>query len=86
MGNIKTTYLKKIGNTLIEKYPDDFSQDFNENKKTVGEFLDSMSKKNKNQVAGYITHLVDKKKRLSTLKISYQMKDLKGKKQKNRKK
>jgi len=57
MGNIKTTFVKRIGKTLFEKYPDRFSRDYSENKKVVNELVDIKSKKMKNVIAGYITNL-----------------------------
>jgi len=41
----------------MEKYPDKFTEDFEENKKIVNEVLVVESKKIKDQVAGYITRL-----------------------------
>ena len=57
MGRVKTTLIKRISQTLIEKYPDIFTEDFEANKKIVNELLVVDSKKIKDQVAGYITRL-----------------------------
>ena len=57
MGRVKTTLIKRISQTLIEKYPDMFTEDFEANKKIVNELLVVDSKKIKDQVAGYITRL-----------------------------
>jgi small subunit ribosomal protein S17e len=57
VGRVKTTLIKRISQTLIEKYPDMFTEDFEANKKIVNELLVVDSKKIKDQVAGYITRL-----------------------------
>jgi len=57
VGRVKTTLIKRISQTLIEKYPDIFTEDFEANKKIVNELLVVDSKKIKDQVAGYITRL-----------------------------
>ncbi len=58
MGRIRTGLIKRISKSLIEKYPNLFTTDFETNKKIVNEILDSDSKKVKVQIAGYITHLM----------------------------
>jgi len=57
MGNIKTSFVKRIGKTLFAQYPDRFSRDYSENKKVVNELVNIKSKKMKNVIAGYITNL-----------------------------
>jgi len=57
VGRVKTTLIKRISQTLIEKYPNMFTDDFETNKKIVNEVLVVDSKKIKDQVAGYITRL-----------------------------
>ena len=60
MGRIKTTLIKRTANSLIKKYPDRFTEDFEENKKTVEELAEIQSKKLRNVIAGYITRLTQK--------------------------
>lgn len=55
---IKPTYIKNLGTELIEKYPDAFGTDFEENKKMVAEYTDVGSKAIRNRVAGYITRML----------------------------
>jgi len=57
MGNIKTSYVKRIGRTLYENYPEKFSEDFSDNKDTVKEIMAIRSKKLINVIAGYVTNL-----------------------------
>ena len=59
MGRIKTRKVKVLAKEIVEKYPDRVSADFELNKHLVGELLvGQVSKKLRNQVAGYITRLV----------------------------
>lgn len=61
MGRIKTSLIKKIGLSLLEKYPEKFSQDFKKNKEVLKEFMEIKSKKIRNMVAGYITSYLKRK-------------------------
>lgn len=61
MGNIRPTYIKRIAIELMEKFPDSFTTDFNENKKMVGQLTDISSNTMRNRVAGYITRKVSRK-------------------------
>ena len=47
--------VKRISNELLEKYPDRFGIDFDENKKSIKEIAIIRSKLLRNKVAGYIT-------------------------------
>lgn len=44
-----------IGDDLLERYPDAFSADFEQNKHNVEEFTELRSRHVRNRVAGYIT-------------------------------
>lgn len=61
MGRVKTTFIKRVSNILMEKWPNEFSADFEANKVLVSKFTDIRSKKIRDQVAGYIA----KRKRAS---------------------
>jgi small subunit ribosomal protein S17e len=54
MGRVKTRNIKRIGEQLLEEYPDDFSEDFVENKLKVNELTTVQSKLLRNKIAGYI--------------------------------
>ena len=58
MGRIRTGLVKRISRSLLEKYPNLFTDDYERNKETLNHILDVDSKKLKDQIAGYITHLV----------------------------
>ncbi len=52
---IKPAYIKNIGNELMERYPDVFTEDFETNKEKVTELTNVESKTVRNRIAGYIT-------------------------------
>jgi small subunit ribosomal protein S17e len=54
MGNIRQGYIKSLTAQLLEKQPDAFSLDFNQNKENVTKYTDVESKVIRNRVAGYI--------------------------------
>ncbi len=58
MGKVRTKMVKRTARELLEKYPDLFIWDFEHNKKVVSRLVDVRSKRVRNQIAGYITHLV----------------------------
>jgi len=66
---IKPTYIKNIGTELMEKYPDVFGTDFEENKKKVAEHTDIGSKAIRNRVAGYITRKLKGKEKGSRRRV-----------------
>jgi len=47
-----------IGDGLLERYPDAFSADFEENKRTVERLTELRSHHVRNRVAGYVTRSV----------------------------
>jgi small subunit ribosomal protein S17e len=60
MGKIRTRMIKRIAFRLLELYPDQFTTDFEKNKKILEEKFSSImySKKIRNKIAGYITSRV----------------------------
>ncbi|MCD6330907.1 MAG: 30S ribosomal protein S17e [Thermoplasmata archaeon] len=64
MGNVKPAFVKKIALELIEKFPEEFTDDFEKNKMLV-ERLTTISTKNlRNRVAGYITRLMEDRRKI----------------------
>jgi len=55
MGRIKSTLIKRTSKQLIENSSESFGKTFEENKKALGSILSS--KKMRNKIAGYITHI-----------------------------
>lgn len=52
---IKPGYVKKIGNDLLERYPEAFTGDYETNKDSVQKLTNVDSKGVRNRIAGYIT-------------------------------
>ncbi|MCE4620562.1 MAG: 30S ribosomal protein S17e [Desulfurococcales archaeon] len=63
MGKVRTTLVKRTARKLLETYPDLFTGDFEHNKKVVSQLIEYNSKKLRNQIAGYITHLINSAKK-----------------------
>ena len=61
MGNIRPSFIKIRALSLIERYPDQFTTDFDENKGLVERFTDVENKKMRNWIAGYITRYKQRK-------------------------
>ena len=55
MGNIRPSFIKTRALRLVETYPDQFTDDFENNKNLVSEFSDVDNKRMRNWIAGYIT-------------------------------
>jgi small subunit ribosomal protein S17e len=55
VGNIRQTYIKRVAIDLVKKYNDQFSGDFEHNKKVVGELTDVKTTTFRNRIAGYVT-------------------------------
>lgn len=62
MGRIKTKANKKASIKLIEKAPEIFNEDFEHNKKVLGNTMPS--KKVRNIIAGYISRLKKHNKKI----------------------
>ena len=54
--------IKRISTAMLEKYPDRFGSDFEQNKKVIQEIATTKSKVLRNRVAGYITSYLRKQK------------------------
>ncbi len=63
MGKVRITVVKRTARKLLETYPDLFTGDFEHNKRVVSQLVELRSKKLRNQIAGYITHLVNMRKK-----------------------
>merc|ERR1712000_121866 len=58
MGNVRTKTIKRAARLIIEKNYTRLTHDFDTNKRLVEEFAVIPSKRLRNQIAGYITHLM----------------------------
>jgi len=63
MGKIRITVVKRTARKLLAQYPELFTDDFEHNKKVVSQLVELNSKKLRNQIAGYVTHLIKIEKR-----------------------
>lgn len=57
MGKVKPECIKKLSRKLVERFPDRFNSDFENNKRIVDALTDVSSSKIRNRVAGYVTRL-----------------------------
>ena len=56
---------------LLERYPDKFTSDFNENKETIKNFAIVRSKELRNKIAGYITKTINRNLAQQNASLSY---------------
>ena len=61
---MRTEQVKRIARELVERYPDKFTANFENNKKLVESLTNISSKKQRNRIAGYVTRL------LSSMQVS----------------
>ena len=55
MGNVRQNFIKRVAIELVTKYNDQFSEDFEHNKKIVGQLTDVSTTVFRNRIAGYVT-------------------------------
>ncbi|MEM0487718.1 MAG: 30S ribosomal protein S17e [Candidatus Bathyarchaeia archaeon] len=67
LGCVRTEHIKRIAKELVNRFPNRFSSNFDENKRLVSMFLPGATPKVRNQIAGYITHMYG---RLATEQVS----------------
>ncbi len=58
MGSVRPGFIKNAARSLIQLYPDTFTDDFETNKRLVEQLTDIETKKVRNRVAGYLVRLV----------------------------
>ena len=58
MGSIRPSFIKGAARTLLQYYSDEFTDDFETNKRLVEQYSDIQSKKVRNRVAGYVVRLI----------------------------
>ncbi|KAH7722359.1 40S ribosomal protein S17 [Aphelenchoides avenae] len=58
MGRVRTKTVKKASRVIIEKYYTKLTHDFHSNKRICEEIAVIPSKKMRNRIAGFITHLM----------------------------
>ncbi|MEM3700589.1 MAG: 30S ribosomal protein S17e [Candidatus Bathyarchaeia archaeon] len=53
---MRTEQIKRVAKELIRRFPDKFSNNFENNKRMVDMLIRGATTKVRNQIAGYITH------------------------------
>lgn len=74
MGQVRTTYVKNLAKTLVEKYPGRFTDKFEKNKEELDKLVTLESKKIRNIVAGYIVSVI-KMQSKPKMEITYRPRD-----------
>ena len=59
MGKVRTEQVKRIARELLNRYPNKFTTDFDNNKQFVTELTNISSTKLRNRVAGYTARLAN---------------------------
>jgi len=55
LGNVRTDQIKRTARELVRRFPDKFTNTFEENKRLVNLLVEGSTTKIRNQIAGYIT-------------------------------
>ena len=63
MGKVRTILIKNVSKELINKYPNVFTTNFEQNKKLLDKYLEVDSKHLRNRISGYIVNLLKIKNR-----------------------
>lgn len=62
MGRVRAKWIKNVAEELVKRNPDDFDNNFENNKKILEEMKIIDSKLMRNKIAGYIVTTVKKKR------------------------
>lgn len=63
MGKSRRIKTKRLAHEVLEKHPDRFTTDFEENKTLLEEILLNSTKRLRNKIAGYITSFMNSRER-----------------------
>ncbi|EFA78684.1 40S ribosomal protein S17 [Heterostelium album PN500] len=75
MGRVRTKTVKRASKILIEKYYPRLTNDFDTNKRTCDEVAQIPSKRLRNKIAGFVTHLMRRIERGPVRGISYKLQE-----------
>lgn len=73
MGRVRTKTVKKAARTIIEKYYPRLTLDFHVNKRICAEVALIPSKRMRNKIAGYVTHLMKRIQKGPVRGISFKL-------------
>jgi len=62
MGRIKTVLVKRVTKRLVADHKEEFSEDYAKNKEVVKKYVNIMSPKIRNVIAGYAVRLIKQSK------------------------
>jgi len=68
--------VKKLPTELLNRYPDKFNIDFQQNKKTIDEIAKVRSKELRNQIAGYIASYINRQTKEQNKKIEEDVEEI----------
>ncbi len=63
MGRVRTRQIKAASEQLVEMIGKNLASDFEHNKKIIDEYVQTGSKRLRNFIAGYVTHLIKKQQK-----------------------
>ena len=75
MGRVRTGLIKRASRQIIEKYYSKLTLDFDTNKKVIDEVADIPTKRVRNKIAGFITHLMKRLERGTVKGISLKLQE-----------
>lgn len=75
MGRIRTKTTKRAARLIIERYYGQLSFDFQDNKRVCDECATIPSKRMRNKIAGYVTHLMRRLERGPVRNISFKLQE-----------
>lgn len=67
MGSVRTEQIKRTAKELIRRFPERFSNNFEDNKHMVTTLTQGATTKVRNQIAGYITRICAEKQAISSV-------------------
>ena len=83
MGRIRTKNTKRAAKLIIERFYGSLTHDFQENKRVCDDVASIASKRMRNKVAGYVTHLMRRLERGPVRGISFKLQEMEREKRDN---